>query len=570
MALFFLDNVPPELLDAMTISGWESMLRSCERDAYLRSLPSPWRNPQIAQIILDKVNLKTNLATTTALERANLLAVAAETGNMSLTQLLLDRGCRPILSQMLHTPVSRAVNNGHAKIIETFLRCPDYPVSQLDVASAAEKGETTTVLTLLKKVKRKDFKSFAQVALNAASYPDKFVPMMEDVFLDVLTKKDTMTLVSMAISSNGPQISRLGHLEAMKFLLEKGDKQPFDKIPYYFEIIRRRSKGSTSFLEHAAAVCPVTQFQAALAQWNLVLDPENDLCKAALVAAALLKKVEILQLFIDKGFDVNSSYLHRGKFSPLLHLVVETLEDENGEVIGVDDEHARIRQPKQPKRHPWLDHIHPHASIQLLIEHGAKIDQVDSNGRTALFLTTERRTLFLTKELLRLGANPVLSGPGKPSPLELAISQGQPKYVKAFLEAMEARSIVCDNFVSLIPDSLPVETLPNRASGERFSVPSGYRLSQRRMLARDGQMGPTKTLPAPCAEAPRQPTLSWEDISTDEEIWREGLRNSEDNLISIWSPTEDDDCISDLRWVRFFITKAMTQYHWRTMYPVPV
>ncbi|KAJ5383697.1 hypothetical protein N7517_001608 [Penicillium concentricum] len=603
---FFLDNVPPKFLDDMSISDWKSVLNPCDRDeGVLYYGLSTCRKPKIAQMIFDRIDLETKLATTTPIEQAYLLAVAAETGNVSLTRQLLDKGGRPVSSQTQlhrktfksspnlwasnaenfcggtvchdaitinasHTPVVCAMNNGHAEIMETFLRCPDYPVSRLDVASAAHKGEEAIVLRLLDKAGKRRFKGLATAALYATSYLDKFIPAMESIF-DVLTTQDVKIVISMLISSTGPQASRVGHLEATKFLIEKGGKRPFDEIPSCFGYFERRWREPTSFLEHAAAACPVTQFRAVLAQWNLELDPGNDYCKAALAAAALHKKAETIQVFIERGFDVNSTYLHRGKLSPLLHLVLQPLKHEDGRVVDIDDdERMRIRQLYHPNGHPWLDHVHPRASIQLLIEHGADINQVDSHGRTALFLTTERRTLGLTEELLRLGANPVLKSPGKVSPLELAISQGQAKYVKAFLKAIETRSFACANFVSLIPDVLPVETLPNRASGEQFSVSSRNRLSQYRMLARDGQMGPTKTFPRPCGDIDRRGSTSSEDISTDEEIWQVVSQHSEDNFISIWSATEDDDCISDLRWVRFFIAKAMTQHHWRMMYPVPV
>ncbi|OQD87946.1 hypothetical protein PENSOL_c075G03209 [Penicillium solitum] len=606
IALFFLDNVPPELVDAVSVIGWKSILKPCLRDAHPRPWPSPWGNPHIAQMILARIDLEIELAATTPLGQSNLLAVAAETGDLSLTKRLLDMGCKPISSRMRYTPVSRAVYNGHAEITETFLHCPGYPVSEKDVYAAAKKGEKAIVLRLLRKAGDKDFKSLAKVALNSACSSDKFILLMQTV-LDLLGKQDVETVVSMATSSTGPEASCGGHLEATKFLLEKGGNQPSNKIPKYFDVLKQRSKASTSFLEHAAAVCPVPQFQVALAQWNLELNPENDACKAALVAAVLHKKAKTIQLFADKGFDLTSTYLHRGKLSPLLHLVVKTLKDENGQVIDVDDEHAQLRQSYQPDGHLWLDHIHPRASIQLLIEHGADINQVDSYGRTALFLATQIRTLVLTKELLRLGANPLLKGPGTVSPLELAISQGQTKYVKAFLEAVEARSFTCDDFVGLIPDVLPVRTLPNRASREQFPVSS--RLSQSRLLARGGRMGPTKTFPHTCRDVHRRDSMSSEHTSTDDDITddeitdeeitdeeitdeeitdeeitddeitdegatdeenlREGL-TSKDNFISIWSATEDDDCIGDLRWVRFFIAKAMTQHHCRMMYPVPV
>ncbi|KAJ5417974.1 uncharacterized protein N7487_001524 [Penicillium crustosum] len=594
IASFFLDDVPPELVDAVSIIGWKSILKPCLRDAYPYPWPSPWGNPHIVQMILARIDLETQFAATTPFGQSNLLAVAAETGDLSLTQQLLDMGCKPISYRMKYPPVSRAVYNGHAEITETFLRCPGYLVSDKDVSAAAKKGEKSIVLRLLRKAGEQDFMSLAKVALNSACSSNKFILLMQSV-LDLLSKEDVETLISMATSSTGPEASCRDHLEVTKFLLEKGGSQPSNKIPKYFDVLRQRSKASTSFLEHAAAVCPVPQFEVALAQWNLELDPENDHCKAALVAAVLHKKAKTIQLFAEKGFDLTSTYIYRGKLSPLLHLVVKTLKDENGKVVDVDDEHAQLRQSYQPDGHPWLDHIHPRASIQLLIDHGADINQVDSYGRTALFLATQIRTLVLTKELLRLGANPLFKGPGTVSALELAISQGQTKYVNAFLGAIEARSFTCDDFVGLIPDVLPLETLPNRASRERFPVSS--RLSQTRLLARNGRMGRTKTFPLPSGDTHRRDSMSSEHTNTDdstddstdeetteeetteeetteeithEENLRKGLRTSKDNFISIWSATEDDDCIDDLRWVRFFIVKAMAQHHSRMMYPVPV
>ncbi|KAJ6188556.1 hypothetical protein N7519_003464 [Penicillium mononematosum] len=544
IASFFLQSAPPDLLNDISISGWYSMLRPCRRDEVPYSCPSPWGKPHLAQMILDRVNLETQLATTTAPEQANLLAVAAQTGNVALTQRLLDKGCRPDLSNMRLTPVSRAVNNGHAEIIEACLRCPGYPVSQFDIASAAKKGETATVLRLLDKLGRKDYKSFAKVALNAASHLDKFLPVMESVF-DALYKKDVKTVISMATSFTGPETSCVGHLEVTKFLLEKGRKRPFDEIPKTLS-----NDVGKSLPRSWSTQRPFAQLLSSkqhLRNGTLNLIQTTVIAKDALVAAALHKKVETIRLFIERGFDVKSTYLHRGKLMSLLHLVVETPVDDYGRVIDMDDEKA-----------------------QLLIEHGAEIDQVDSHGRTALFLATEIRTLVLARELLELGANPVFSRPGKVSPLELAISQGQTKYVKAFLKAMEARSFACDNFVSLIPDVPPVEMLPNRASHDRFSVSSRNLLPQRGMLARDGHMGPTITIPSPSGEIDRRDSTSSEDISTDDETIRAGPPTSEDNFLSIWSATEDDECVGDLRWVRFFIAKAMTQHHWRMMYPVPV
>ncbi|KAJ5196189.1 hypothetical protein N7449_006668 [Penicillium cf. viridicatum] len=187
---------------------------------------------------------------------------------------------------------------------ETHARVPcGYPVSEKYVSSAAKKGETAIVLSLLRKAGKRDFKNLAKVALNAACSSDMFILLMQSV-LDLLAKQDVETLISMVTSSTGPEASCGGHLEATKFLLDKGGNQPSNKIPKYFDVLRKRSKASTSFLEHAAVVCPVAQFQVALAQWNVELNPENDHCKAALVAAVLHKKAQTIQLFADKGFDL--------------------------------------------------------------------------------------------------------------------------------------------------------------------------------------------------------------------------------------------------------------------------
>lgn len=126
--------------------------------------------------------------------------------------------------------MSRAVNNWHAEIIEACLRCPWYPVSQFDITSAAKKGETAIVLRLLDKVGRKDYKSFAKVALNAASHLDKFIPVTESV-LDALYKKDVKTVISMETSFTGPQTSCVGHSEVTKFLLRRDANDHSKRYP---------------------------------------------------------------------------------------------------------------------------------------------------------------------------------------------------------------------------------------------------------------------------------------------------------------------------------------------------
>lgn len=40
-------------------------------------------------------------------------------------------------------------------------------------------------------------------------------------------------------------------------------------------------------------------------------------------------------------------------------------------------------------------------------------------------------------------------------------------------------------------------------------------------------------------------------------------------ILTIWSATQDDDCIEDTSWERFFIVKSMTQHYWRSRYSVP-
>ncbi|KAI2726294.1 hypothetical protein CBS147332_3181 [Penicillium roqueforti] len=587
IASFFLGNATLEDLDIITTSGWKWMSKPCNQDKFGHIFyPSPWKKPSIAHMILDRVDLEKQLTTITPLEQAYLLAVAAETGNMPLIQRLLDKGCSPVLSELKYSPMTRALNDGHVEIVETLLRCPEYPISELDVQSAAKKGKTAIVLGLLHKVEKPDFKKFAKIALDAALYPDKFMPVMSSV-LDILSDQDVDTLISMVTSSSGHQASRVGHLEATSFLLEKTAKQPFDTIPKCLDILRQGSEEPTSLLEHAAAVCPVAQFQVALAHWRLELDPDNDDCKAALVAAVLCKNKETIQLFIEKGFYVTSNYIHRGELLPLLHLAVETLKDGEGTVIDWDDwdneQEVRGRQFHYPNGRPRLDHIHPRSSIQLLVEHGAEINQVDANGRTALFLTTERNNLVLTKELLRLGANPLLKTSANVSALELAISKCQTKHVKAFLKAIEIHSFTCDNFSSLNPDVLPPEKLPNRAptcASAQFHIFATDFLSVEGIIARNGWMDQPRgsRVPVWCRKSPQ----NWEEIleesseesseedsdessgeGSDEEwdnysvsLQKEGTE--EDNFVPIWSATKDDDSISDPRWARFFIAKAMT------------
>ncbi|CAG7934917.1 unnamed protein product [Penicillium nalgiovense] len=93
IASFFLHSAPPELQNNIRISGWYSMLRPCLHDEVPYPCTSPWGKPHIAQMILDRIDLEIQLTTTTALEQAHLFAVAAETGNVALTQRLLDKGC---------------------------------------------------------------------------------------------------------------------------------------------------------------------------------------------------------------------------------------------------------------------------------------------------------------------------------------------------------------------------------------------------------------------------------------------------------------------------------------------
>lgn len=269
----------------------------------------------------------------------------------------------------------------------------------------------------------------------------------------------------------------------------------------------------------------------------------------------------------------------------IAHMILDRvdLEKQLTTITPDNEQEVRGRQFHYPNGRPRLDHIHPRSSIQLLVEHGAEINQVDANGRTALFLTTERNNLVLTKELLRLGANPLLKTSANVSALELAISKCQTKHVKAFLKAIEIHSFTCDNFSSLNPDVLPPEKLPNRAptcASAQFHIFATDFLSVEGIIARNGWMDQPRgsRVPVWCRKSPQ----NWEEIleesseesseedsdessgeGSDEEwdnysvsLQKEGTE--EDNFVPIWSATKDDDSISDPRWARFFIAKAMT------------
>lgn len=72
------------------------------------------------------------------------------------------------------------------------------------------------------------------------------------------------------------------------------------------------------------------------------------------------------------------------------------------------------------------------AVVKLLIDHDAKLNLVDAQGRTALYLAVLKGHLESATEILSRGANPNI-GPGNASPLTVAVSNTQADIVEALL-----------------------------------------------------------------------------------------------------------------------------------------
>lgn len=149
-----------------------------------------------------------------------------------------------------------------------------------------------------------------------------------------------------------------------------------------------------SILQIAAHYSSVETFKEFLTTHNLTLDPKHPIHCAALVSAALGTNIDILEFFLKTRFEINALYetapLKRDHAAETLIIQVATVRP------GPDGYTAKRTR----------DDIT--ATVEYLVDRGARIDAKDSKGRTALSIALETGQPELARMLFNRGADPLL------------------------------------------------------------------------------------------------------------------------------------------------------------------
>lgn len=176
--------------------------------------------------------------------------------------------------------------------------------------------------------------------------------------------------------------------------------------------------------ESVAYLCNFETFIALLKYMNVELCPSSLTHQQMLSNFVRSGEIEVVRLFLDKGFDVNTMYCdEQGNMSSLLVTAASC--------GGADEELEPI--------------------IQLLLDRGALADAIDHTRITALTHATEGLRLGVINMLLDRGANPIFGLGEMITPLEMAAREFQSDLLRKFLDVMIARKLKFDNILSLLP-----------------------------------------------------------------------------------------------------------------------
>ncbi|CAG7940231.1 unnamed protein product [Penicillium salamii] len=204
-----------------------------------------------------------------------------------------------------------------------------------------------------------------------------------------------------------------------------------------------------SVLRIAAYYAPVGIFKEFLAADNLTLDPSDAMHRSAMVSAALGANFDVLDFFLEKGFEVNSLY---EMAAPNRDCPAEALIIQVASVYPGPDRYItkKIREGIT-------------TTIEYLLDNGAEIDTENSEGRTALSIALEVGNFELARMLCSRGADPLvgLQSQSNASGLERLIqlferSEYDLRFLdmfQAFLELMAARGYQSDDFLCLMPNN---------------------------------------------------------------------------------------------------------------------
>ncbi|MCW5212520.1 ankyrin repeat domain-containing protein [Desulfobulbus sp. TB] len=406
----------------------EERLWNAVREETIQSVEEALKNGATGNVFFPKSN-GIGFGFSRSLKKTALM-LAAENGNLSITELLIKNGAKAALSESTnnHNAFTLAVKNGHEDIAKMLI----------DNASDAE-----------------DIIKQAGTALFAAS-TNGYTELVEIIldrgvdpnigYIDPISERKIALL---------PEVIKKGHIETAKFLIEQGiNVNSYTKNEDtaliaaakkgFFEIVKLLIENKAE-VNIKTYISGDTALIAATRKGNVDIvkyllnnkadaNIKNDHKATALIISSTSGHLEIVKNLIEFGANVNVKG-HRGETSGLL---LHALNNKHPEVVCYLIEHgADINIADNKMLMTAIYRRYPDV-IKLLLEKNINVNSADRYGTTPLMeasRTAGREGYYeIVKMLLEHGADVNAENKKGETPLIMAAKDGSTKTVQLFLE----------------------------------------------------------------------------------------------------------------------------------------
>lgn len=379
-----------------------------------------------ANLLLNRMDSNTKIASAAGHELVLFLFSSAACGLDPFVQRLLEKGCDPLAQVLLEKEPSI---DG-----EMCFHKYDSPLRQ-----AAANDHVNVVRLLLDSIHARDQLGPSIMDIIPIAAENNAFRVLQDI-LDSNMRDITKTCISDALQLTAPyeeatqlllkhgaspdkdgdggyqllqQVVEQGSCSSVKMLLEVMGLDPV-------KLLAVTPHGCTSLLETATTFIDLKMVKLLLEKVDF--HPANEEYQQALSSAIswgrvgnhVFKSVEIIEYFLDHGFDVNTR-AKRGAYagSPLLTISVSTAAQQD-------------------------------VVVSLLLSRGADVHATDESQQTALWWAVNRGDDIAVPILLDHGADPLHENINGRTPLDECVSGYNYTLLRIILRAMEARGVQYD------------------------------------------------------------------------------------------------------------------------------
>lgn len=418
----------------------------------------------MAKLIMDTVDLA-KLERLSSLEMIAYLCYAASSGD----ETAIKSFGHPGTVGNLMSPLLNAAKHGHSNLVNILLdQYAEFPGPKLSeddcielMDLAGQSGYTSVVNVVL------DYATKSGIPIN---YRRLFLLVTKHRLTSVSWRLVEMDILDKKNDERDEQDYYLSDwrdspvLEILNAAIEAGEvaltKHIIDKcglptasptFPWYLNL------AGCSVLEMVAGHGSFDTFREVIGStaFSMAYCPDR-----ALLRATSKGSTEIVSYFLQHGCDVNgtySTYRFRDYGDGLNDYGNRYASDfEEYDSYDAYRDITLLIQSVIPCS--WDDYgsrWKPSSMTEFLLDHGAKVDTVGSNGRTALAEVARNETdISLAKLLIERGANPLIGFGTSQSALEYAVWRMNPEMVELFMQTIAVLQYQCVGMIQYIRENL--------------------------------------------------------------------------------------------------------------------